>query len=64
MTLYLDQVQLDFPKGSIYYLAHKYIDKMGIIWLIDIELIQKSLESIKYLVLHLWVSTITWVWIF
>ena len=42
-----------------YYLAHKYIDKTGISWFIDIELIKKSLKSIKYLVLHIWVSTIT-----
>ena len=47
-----------------YYLAHKYINKIGINWFIDIELIQKPLESIKLLVLHVLVSTVTWVWIF
>ena len=59
----LRQTKKDYYAANVtllkYYLAHKYIDKMEINWFIDIELIQKSLEFIKYLVLHIWVSTIT-----
>ena len=48
-----------FIEASFYYLAHKYINKMGISWFIDTELIQKPVESINYFVLQIWVSTIT-----
>ena len=64
----LRQTKKDYYAANVtllkYYLAHKYIDKMEINWFIDIELIQKSLKSTKYLALYIRVSTVTSVWIF
>ena len=57
-------VSLITVKEVKYYLAHKYVNKIEISWFIDIELIKKSLESIKYLVLHIQVSKMTSVRIF
>ena len=47
-----------------YYLEHKYIDSMGIGLFISIGIIEKPPKHVRYLIIRLWVSTHTCMWIF